>query len=383
MSKPDFPRSVFRPNRRTFLAGTAGAALLAGCSSSAQKPVGGGGSADSADVDAAIDWASTNLPNLTPDIIRKAAEEGEVTLTLQLFGDEAWRQFHDAFTKRFPFIRVNSTTQSVVQLMQKFTAELNAKRGIGDIFILESPAVMPEFIEDGSIAEFEISEDSGFADENKEVGRWYAFHRQFGVSVYRKDGLPAEEVELLRTWEGLGDPRFRGRLGITDVTSGIASTQSYALQHQADPGLWEGLAANRPTVKPAVAAALDGLLAGEYDATVMASIATTNRTAQAGAPLEFVESSPGASNNPPQVISAIAPHPNAARVYQDWSLSKEAQQAWPGLSGVPSARTDITSETWYSSESWYHDAEESIQVDWPDFVTEHQSVVDTYNNAFK
>lgn len=380
MSKSDFTRPGLRPNRRTFLAGAMGATFLAGCSSNVPKPGGGGGGGGG--VDEAIDWAKTNLPGLTPDIIKAAADEGEVTLTLQLFGDDAWRQFHAAFNKRFPFIKVNSTSQSVVQLMQKFSAELNAKRGVGDIFILQSPAVIPEFIENGSIAEFKISDDAGFDDGDKKSGYWYAFHRQFGVSVYRKGDLPEDEIELLRTWEGLGDSRFRGRLGVTDVTSGIASTQSYALQSQY-PDLWQKLADNKPTVKPAVAAALDGLLAGEFDVTTMASIATTNRTAKQGAPLEFVETSPSASNNPPQVISAIAPHPNAAKLYQDWSLSKEAQQAWPGLSGVPSARTDIESDTWYSKESWYHEADEAADVDWADFVTKHQAVVDTYNRAFK
>lgn len=378
MSKPDSQRPDFRPNRRTFLSGAMGAVFLAGCSSNVPKPGGGGGGG----VDDAIAWAKTNLPSLSPDVIRAAAEEGEVTLTLQLFGDEAWRQFHDAFTQRFPFIKVNSTSQSVVQLMQKFSAELNAKRGVGDIFILESPAVMPGLIKDGSVAKFQVSEDAGFGADDKQSGYWYAFHRQFGVSVYRKGDLAEDEVELLRSWEGLGDPRFRGRLGITDVTAGISSTQSYALQYQ-DPDLWRGLAANRPTVKPAVAAALDGLLAGEYDVTIMASVATTNRTVQEGAPLEFVETSPSASNNPPQIISAIAPHPNAAKVYQDWSLSKEAQSAWPGLSGVPSARTDITSDTWYGKESWYHPADAALEVDWADFEAKHQDVVDSFNRAFK
>lgn len=372
------PQARYQVDRRTFLVGAVSAAFLGACSSGTPAPGGGSGS-----VDDAIKWASTNLPSLTPEIIRAAADEGEVSLTLQLFGDEAWSKFHELFAKRFPFITISSTTQSVVQLMQKFSAELNAGRGVGDIFILESPAVMPGLIEKGSIAEFTISDDKAFADNDKKSGSWYAFHRQFGVSAYRKDDLPKDEIELLRTWEGLGDSRFRDRIGITDVTSGIVSTQSFALQYVADPSLWEGLAANRPTVKPAVAALIDGLLSGEYDVMIMGSVASTNRTVQEGAPLEFVETSASASNNPPQVISAIAPHPNAAKVYQDWSLSKEAQSAWPGLSGVPSVRDDITTQTWYEKESWYAPAAEAIPVDWAEFDAKHQAVVDTFNSAFK
>lgn len=38
------------------------------------------------------------------------------------------------------------------------------------------------------------------------------------------------------------------------------------------------------------------------------------------------------------------PHPNAAKVYLNWLLSKEAQTAWSQASGYPSRRQDVTTE---------------------------------------
>ena len=37
-----------------------------------------------------------------------------------------------------------------------------------------------------------------------------------------------------------------------------------------------------------------------------------------------------------------APHPNAAKVYINWLLSKRGQEVWQGVFGIPSRRVDIS-----------------------------------------
>jgi ABC-type Fe3+ transport system substrate-binding protein len=367
-------------SRRAFVIGGVGVAggLMVGCGSGSPKP----GSTTS--VSDAVTWASTNLPKLTPDVIQAAAKEGTVNLQLLLYGEDAYKKFFKAFNKRFPFIKVQYNLQDQTDLEKKFAAEQSAKKGVGDVFTLGGPDEMPEFIKKGMILKHEISEDSAFPAGAKQTGYWYAFHRQFGVTAYRAGELKPNELQLAKTWQGLGDPSFKGRLGIHDAQNGLYRAQMYYIQYHMDPSAWPRLAANGAVVYAAIANGIDQLLGGDFDLLTTGSIASVNTAAKGGAPIEFIETGPSVSNYPPQAISSLAPNPNAAKVWLDWSMSKEGQSLWPTVSGVPSARHDLTAKTWYQQKSWYHNADEQIdQIDWTDLAAKSDTVIGRFDSAFK
>ena len=64
-------------------------------------------------VDGAVEWARKNLPASTPDIVRAAAKEGKLGLTLYNLGggEEAVRGTIDGFRKRYPFLTVDFNRQ--------------------------------------------------------------------------------------------------------------------------------------------------------------------------------------------------------------------------------------------------------------------------------
>lgn len=369
------------PSRRALVLGTAGVAggLLVGCGSGASPT-----STPTTSVSDAISWAAESLPKLTSDIVQGAAKEGTVNLQLLLYGEDAYKKMFEAFNKRFPFIEIEYNLQNQSDLEKKFAAEQSAKRGVGDIFILGGPDEMPEFIKDGMIRKFEISQDDAFPAGAKQTGYWYAFHRQFGVTAYRKGEAKPNELDLIKTWQGLGDPLFKGRLGIHDAENGLYRAQMYYIQYHMNASVWQRLAANGATVYAAIANGIDQLLGGGFDFLTTGSIASVNTAAHDDAPIEFVETGPSVSNYPPQAISSLAPHPNAAKVWMDWSMSNEGQSLWPTVSGVPSARHDVTAKTWYQEESWYHDADKQVdEIDWADLAAKADTVIAKFNSAFK
>jgi iron(III) transport system substrate-binding protein len=329
------------------------------------------------DVAKAIAWAKTNLPASTPEIITAAAKEGKLTLTLQLHGDDAANTaLVKKFNEHYPFVNVSYTLQTSTQVMQKFSAELNAKRVLSDYIHLPSDLQQSnKYIESGAIAQFVISQDAAFPDKAKRRGIWYPWFRQHGVTAYRVGAVSAEEKQLLRTFKGLGDPRFKGRLGITAVNNSISVTGSYVLQTDSDPSLWERLVANQPKVKPSSAALTDGLLAGEYDVAIMDGFSTVAQAAKAGAPVELVISNPSPVIYAPGAITAAAPNLNAAKLWQDWAMSKEGQDLWIGMVGTPSARSDIV-RPWVDQQPWFWEDEASHRpIDWDAFGKKTPEVV--------
>src|SRR5258705_267358 len=208
-------RSRLMISRRSVLqSGAAGAAVMAtGC-----KPK------DSTvqTVDAAVEWAKSNLPSSTPDIVRAAAKEGHLTLTMLNQGGntEVLKQLIAGFNERYPFIAVESTAQSTLQLINKFNAELQAKKGTTDYINFHSNLHTTAMLEkQGAILPFVVSQDAAFPAAAKRPGLWYAWRTEYPGTGYRKGALSAEEIKLWRTFEGLGDPRFNNRIASPSFTN--------------------------------------------------------------------------------------------------------------------------------------------------------------------
>lgn len=310
-------------------------------------------------------------------IRQAAAKEGKLTVAmLTSASDDCMKGMIKKFREHYPFLDVNYTLQSTSQLMNRFTAEVNAKKGINDCLMLPSNLTETNrYISSGAIAQFVISQDQAFPNDAKRSGLWYALAADRAVTIYRKDALSDEEKKLIRTYKGLGDPRFKGRLGINGVTNSVAIAGAYVLQNHPDKSLWARLAANKPRVKTASPGLMDGLLSGEYDISVFAASATASTAARNGAPIEFGNTALTPTLYDPSAISALAPHPNAARLWQDWVVSKEGQEMWVTLAGSSSARSDV-GKTWAQRQPWFFDSPGTHgTIDWADFARKESEVV--------
>ena len=354
------------PDRRWILqtgALGAGMAVTAGC---------GRTDSPSQAVDKAVEWARTNLPHSTPDIIKAASKEGHLTLTMLNQGGntDILKNLIDGFNKRYPFITVDSTAQSTLQLLNKFNAELNAKKGTTDYINFPGNLHTTGLLEkQGAILPFVISQDEAFPAPAKRSGLWYAWRIEHAATAYRKGTLSEEERKLIRTFEGLGDPRFKNRLAIGNIPNSTTASGCYVLMYKTDPKIWERLVANKPRVKTSGPALADGLLAGEHDVAVLAGSVTFIGAAHQGAPIEFGVSSPYPPVYTPGGISALAPHPNAAKLWQDWVMSVEGQRILVEASGLGSSRTDLGIKPWSEQQSWYfEDPAGKVEIDWEDFA---------------
>ena len=336
-------------------------------------------------IDTAIQWAKANLPNSTPEIVSGAAKEKNLTLLMLTdANDVGMRAMIAKFREHYPFVEVSYTLQNSAQVLNRFTAEVNAKKGVTDCIMHPSNIKeLNNYIASGAIAEFVVSQDAAFPEGSKERGHWYAWAGDRCVTIYRKNSLSDEERQLIRTFKGLGDPRFKGRLGINGITNSTSVTASYVLLNQPDQSLWQGLAANKPQVKPASPALLDGLLSGEYDVALFGSYASAAIPAKDGAPIEFGNTALVPTLYAPGVISALAPSPNAARLWQDWVMSKEAQDLWVSLMGVSSARTNMTAP-WAKQQPWFFEDPPSHKpIDWADFAQKQAAVVERFKKDFQ
>ena len=330
-------------------------------------------------VDSSVEWARKNLPASTPEIVRAAAKEGKLNLTLYNLGggEEAVRGTIDGFCKRYPFLSVDFNRQDTTQLVSRFNAEVNSRRGISDYVNLPSNIVTTNnFIKQGAVARFVTSQDAAYPAGSKNSGYWYAWRSEKASTVYRAGALNPEELKLVRSYQGLADPRFKGRLGATAGNNSVCSTAAYMLMYGANPQLWTGLARNKPfIVKSSSQALVSSILAGECDIGVLCGSSSPLIAAKSGAPIAFGSTSPSTTLYTPGAISALAPHPNAAKLWQDWFTSVEGQRLWVSLTGNQSVRNGLGQTGWPEKQPWFFDDHNSRPFDWEAFSTKQKDVM--------
>jgi iron(III) transport system substrate-binding protein len=104
----------------------------------------------------------------------------------------------------------------------------------------------------------------------------------------------------------------------------------------------------------------DRLAAGEYAIIDQASQDGLSSLYLKGAPVRWTFPDPVPCNLTAQCISANAPHPNAARLFQEWALSEEGMGEWFKTTSVIPSRADVTDprravgRDWYG-EAWYRE----------------------------
>jgi ABC-type Fe3+ transport system substrate-binding protein len=318
-------------------------------------------------------------------IQKAAAAEGKLSVMFQTSASpETANEIIKKFNARYAFLDVSFTINSTYQVMNRFTAELSARRVVTDCVMLPSNLSQTnKYLNGGAIGNYTISQDAAFTSDAKHTGLWYAWTRETAVTAYRKNALSPEEKKLIRTYKGLGDPRFKGRLGINGITNSVTVTGAYALHVHPDQSLWRGLVANKPRVKATTPALIDGLLSGEYDVALFSAWASTANPAKTGAPLEFGNTALTPVLYVPGAIPANAPHPNAARLWQDWITSKEGQDVWASVTGATSARADAV-KPWVRQQPWFfEDPKTHKPIDWDDFTKKEAEVTARFRKDFQ
>ena len=178
--------------------------------------------------------------------------------------------------------------------------------------------------------------------------------------AYNPNKVTPEEVKILAAdWNGILDPRFKGRIATSDqFVGGTYDTLSMFLDPRfADryglPFL-KAIVAQKPVVYNDIVVPVDRVIAGEQDIAIWPSEGVEYVQYTAGAPIRWVHPKPTpAFGNTWFGVSQFAPHPYAARLFLNWMMGEEGaksvQTRYGGMTvlmGYPDQRA-VTKESWY------------------------------------
>lgn len=264
---------------------------------------------------------------ITPELIAAANKEGSLTLQyssplLQMQGNA------EAFNKVYPDIRVNLERKSGSAGAYALLQELAAGVSRVDLFQGSDWAVNKELADKGAFASVTFSNVDDFNEFAPDLTpQLYSPGVHRTVISYNPAQVTPEEAEKLKSWEGILDPAFKGRISIVEPTFGVTlAPLTYIMsQPQLGEDFLRKLKAQEPLIFVNTAQAREAVLSGQrpiswgaqWEAVILTDI-------EKGAPIRFVYPDPSPEwGSAGWAIMSNAPHPAAAKLFLAWKMSQE------------------------------------------------------------
>ena len=320
---------------------------------------------------------SGNTQAAAPDLLAKAKMEGKV-MFYSSFPVWVNKKLTDAFTKKYG-IKAESYRAGSLKLLQKFYGEAKAGKQFADVL---HQTYLPGFWDmkkKGMIAKYESPERRFYPAQFKDSEGFYTVVRLVAVFItYNPRKISAAEAP--KRWEDLLDPKWKGQLVSADFTYGGFQLGTYHF--------WEkklGLDFIRKLSKQNVmmvksnGAAIRQLMSGEKPLMVMSWSYDSWYKRKKGRPVEIVIPKGKIPWGAGYVaITAKAPHPNAARLFENFLLSAEGQavvqsagaysarRGMPPIPGLPKLK-DM----------------DLVEMDWKDISKQSKALQKKYRRAMR
>jgi len=275
------------------------------------------------------------------ELVALARREGELWWYTSLPEDEA-RKLLDLFAKRHPYLQTHLVRGSTFDLVRRVDREIAQGQVQADVLHVLDPAVFVDLRRRGELHTYNPEAARAIPAEFQDPGRWWAMRAVTICMAYNTRRL--NQADLPHTWPDLLDPRWRGKVGLKDAqTGGSAYAQYYLLREEYGASYWRAVRALQPRLYRSEDDTLQALMSGEIDlAGGILGYSVYQAATRKGLPVEPILPKDGV----PMIIGPLAilsraPHPHAAMLFVDFSLSQEGQRAITEIIGCYSARADV------------------------------------------
>jgi ABC-type Fe3+ transport system substrate-binding protein len=275
----------------------------------------------------------------TAKLIEGAKKEGE----LVIYGTTDLRQatiLNDKFRQKYPFIEVKLNRLTSDNMYPRVIAETRSGKFLSDV--LQNNALGMYFLKRGKfLAHYLSPEDRFYANDFKDQGYWTTTSTNVHVIGYNTRAVARDK--LPKRWEDLLTPAWKGRMLVSPREQWFA----WILQIM---GKENGLNYMRALAKQNVAVRREStamraqlVIAGESDLDVDSTYSVLTPLIKNGAPVNWTTLGPTLVVPVGHGLSVRAPHPNAAKLFIDFVLSREGQRVVLAAERN-SARSDLAQE---------------------------------------
>ena len=273
-----------------------------------------------------------------PALVAAAQKEGQVVWYSTLIVNQILRPMADAFEKRYPGIRVQYSRATNSDVALKIINESRARRLQADVF--DGTNSIYPLLDARLVAAYPPKAAAAYPAEIKDPsGYWTAMNVFFLTTGYNTNEIKPEDVP--KTYDDLLNPKWKGKIAWTNDPTpqgppGFIHNILTTMGQDKGMAYLRKFAAQEPVFIPASQrVVLDKVIAGEYPLAVMTFNHHSAISAAQGAPVAWIRMEPLSESVNLIGILKDAPHPNAARLLEEFILSDEGQKVLADNDYVP------------------------------------------------
>ena len=317
--------------------------------------------------------AATAAPS--PVDLAAAKAEGTVSWYTSTPQNQA-QKIADLFTAKTG-IKVQLFRSGGEAVMTRFLTEQDAGKTAADVITTSDPAAFNGLARDGKLLPFvPIGAELVPSSAKGPNGMWISQRLNLIVPAYRTDKVTNPPA----SWKELADPRFKGQLVMADPAfTSFAYLVVHSLARELGWDYFKKLSANGTMIVQGHAQLATALISGERTVAIESDAGQLFTDIQKGAPIKILSPAEGVFLiNSPMAIPIKAPHPNAARAFEEFNLAPEVQQLF-AAEGTYSVRTDVAPPKTYPELR----ALKIIAVDYDAAEKENKQAKDMFAEIFK
>ena len=278
------------------------------------------------------------------------------------------------FEKRYPFIKANQYRSGADKLAQRIATEVKAGRHLADVYLIAG-AEMFLLKRQGFISRYESPERKLIRDIYKDKdGYWTGAYANIELIGYNKNLVAASEAP--RSHQDLLDPKWKGKIGMDPTDIEWYMIQIHLLGKEKGREFMKKFAQQDIQFRRGHTLLGQLLTAGEFSLIMTLRDNTAYQFMKKGGPIDWVAIEPVI----PSPANAVAlpkqpPHPNAARLFIDYILSREGQEVMRSL-GRNTTRTDVDPLLERIKNLRYE------KIDWPSYIENYKRYEGEFQEIF-
>jgi len=246
----------------------------------------------------------------------------------------------DGFKKKYPFTNTGLYRGNGEAVLSRIITEARAKKHLWYVTI--NGGLKGELLKrEGYLAKYPSPQRKFFPEGHMDPeGYWTDVYFNAFVIAYNTRLVPSQDVP--KTYEDLLDPKWKGKMGSSDNPFDWFAAMFRKEVMGKEKGLeyMKKLSEQDIQFRAGKTLITNLVVAGEMSLGIALYNQGVEQLKEKGAPIEWVAIEPIIPLLHPLCISARAPHPNTARLFVDYVLSKEGQEILARQYRIPT-RVDV------------------------------------------
>ena len=273
-------------------------------------------------------------------LIEAAKREGEVVFYASMNLGEA-NTLIGKFEERHPFVKVKLNRTGSEKLLSKVLTEARAKKMSADV-IQTVEFSMHIFNRSGVLARYVPQSNSVYSKEFKQEGFWTTVYYNPYVVAYNTKLVAPRMIP--KTYNDLLDSKWKDKMMMEGTKADWFAGMLQIMGQEHGLKYMRQLAAQRPVPREGHELLAQLVAAGEGALDINIPASSVDRLKEKGAPIDWV----AIGGAVPAIMVGIglseqAQHPNAAKLFIEFALSREGQKLQQAF-GRLVARSDLAPE---------------------------------------